>query len=579
MSENQNTRYPSIDKPWLKYYSSEAINTPLPEQTLYEHIWERNKNNLNTIALYYFGRCYTYQKMFREIDAAANAFYAIGVRENDIVTICMPTTPETVFSIYALNKIGAVVNMIDLATNDSFFVERLSSTHSKCLVLLDTLEGKAVALLEQSMQEKIILVSPTNALPLVQVVRDLKEKRLMKKSEKKNDRIIRWNSFIKLGKHVVAPQFPYEQNHPALIVYTGGTTGVPKGAVLSNDGINATITQLKHTGIQSKTGDKYLDIMPPFIAYGVVCGIHNPLSERQEIIIIPKLDPHKFPIYIKKFKPNHIIGVPALFETMIRSDILQKENLGFIHNLICGGDKLTPVSEDRINTFLSEHHSCAKVAQGFGMTEVGTSVTYTVPTSYSPKPNHIGIPLSHTTIKICEPDTEEELEYLKPGEICINTPSIMLGYYNNPQETEKTIKTHSDGRVWVHSKDIGYMDEQGELYFVDRLKRMIIRHDGHNVWPGAIEQIIETHHAVDACAVVGIKTKENTNGEIPTAFIVLKKDFKTTQAQVIEEIDKLCKQHLPGRDVAQVYKVIPALPKTSIGKIDYRTLEKESIES
>ena len=276
-------------------------------------------------------------------------------------------------------------------------------------------------------------------------------------------------------------------------------------------------------------------------------------------------------------KPNHIIGVPALFETMSKSSELKTKDLSFIKNLICGGDRLTIASEKQINDFLNEHKSNAKVAQGFGMTEVGTSVTYTMNNTNESTNNHIGCPLSATNIKIVKPGTEEELTYNEKGEICISTPSHMLGYFNNISETNNVLKKHSDGKMWIHSQDLGYISENGELYFIDRMKRMIIRHDGHNVWPGAIEEIISKHYAVENCVVIGIPTIDNTNGVIPTAVIVLKEKYKNDAQKIILEIDELCKKMLPERDKAQNYIIRDFLPKTSIGKIDFKSVEDEEI--
>lgn len=573
MKQKQPTGYPSIDKPWLKYYDEQAWVLQLPQQSLYEHIYSRNKDNMSSNALMYFGKRITYKEMFHEIDIVASAFASIGVKEGEIVSFLMPTIPETIYALYAVNKIGAIANMLDLSTNDAFIHDRIKTTKSKCLLVLDALKERILSLCDDLAIEKVISISPTNSLPIIDYLSKLKQKK--DRSITSISVAVEWKKFIKLGtqKNSIRP-IPYKKARPALIVYTGGTTGVPKGAVLSNDGINATIMQLKETGIKSKPGDRYLDIMPPFIAYGVVCGIHNPLSERQEIVIIPKLDPIKFPRYIVKYKPNHIIGVPALFESMLISPDLKKKKLSFLQNIICGGDKLSMSSEKKINAFLSEHQSMAQIAQGFGMTEVGTSVTFTVSHHAELRENHIGIPLVLTNIKIVVPGTDKELKYNEKGEICIATPSVMLGYYDNDMETQNVLKKHADGVMWIHSKDIGYMDTDGELYFLDRIKRMIVRHDGHNVWPGAIEQIISTHYAVEACTVIGIKNKDNTNGATVAAVIVLKNEYIEQKIKVLKEIDLMCRERLPGRDIAQVYKTIECIPKTPLGKTDYRALEE-----
>ena len=567
--------YASLDKPWLKYYSESDLMLEFPKQTLYEHILTRNIDNLEFCALNYFGHKVTYREMFEKIDEVAKSFLSLGIKKGDVVSFCMPTTPETIYSIYALNKIGAVANMIDLTTDNENVLDRINSTSSKYLIMLDSLEEKINEIKDKSTLETIVSVSPTNSLPaVVNFFIKLKSKQLFKKIEDKM--YISWKDFIKKGKNIdKVNSVLYEENLPTLIVYTGGTTGIPKGAVLSNDGINSTIVQLKQTGIHSNPGDKYLDIMPPFIAYGVVCGIHNPLSERQELVIIPKFEASKFPGYLKKYKPNHVIGVPALFETMTKSPELKDEDLSYLKNMICGGDKLTPASKLLIDEFLQQHNSDAKVAQGFGMTEVGTSVTYTLSCLENPTANNIGSPLARTNIKIVAPGTKDELSYNERGEICITTPSIMLGYYQNEIETDNVLKEHEDGYKWIHSQDIGYMNEMGELFFLDRMKRMIVRPDGHNVWPGVIENLISSHYAVSSCVVVGISCDNSTNGAIPTAFIVLKEEYLGNDEKIIQEIDELSKKTLPGRDIALDYKIRESLPKTNVGKVDFRLVEQQ----
>lgn len=572
------TGYASIDKPWLKYYSEESLTKDLPKQTLYEHILERNQKNLETYALNYFGKRITYKELFKKIDDVSKSFLKMGIKKGDVVSFCMPTTPETIYAIYALNKIGAIVNMIDLTTDSENILNRINNTSTKYLIMVDFLKEKIDVIKDKTNLEKIISVSPTNSLSLmVNLIINIKNKKI--KTNLKDKDYIDWKEFIKIGeKTKEMKQVCYEENMPALIVYTGGTTGIPKGAVLSNDGINSTILQLKQTTIKSNPGEKYLDIMPPFIAYGVVCGIHNPLSEQQEIVIIPKFEATKFAGYLKKYKPNHVIGVPALFETMTQSKELQNEDLSYLKNMICGGDKLTPASKELIDNFLSEHNSKAKVAQGFGMTEVGTSVTFTLDCLENPTANNIGSPLSHTNVKIVNPGTQDELTYNQKGEICITTPSKMLGYYKNITETNNVLKEHEDMNKWIHSGDIGYINEKGELFFVDRMKRMIVRPDGHNVWPGVIENLISTHYAVSACVVVGISCDNNTNGAIPTAFIILKDEYLGQEEKIIREIDELSKKTLPGRDIALDYKIRKNLPKTNVGKIDFRLVEKQENE-
>lgn len=207
------------------------------------------------------------------------------------------------------------------------------------------------------------------------------------------------------------------------------------------------------------------------------------------------------------------------------------------------------------------------------MTEMGSAATFTA-TDECNIPGSVGIPTHRTEVKVIDHDTGEELGYNIQGELCMTGSTMMLGYYQNDSETNKVMRRHPDGKIWIHTGDIGYMTEDGVIYIVDRIKRMVIRPDGHNVWPSQIEEVVIRHPGVKDCAVVGMPNPENKNGKIPTAFIVVEDGYEATE-ELIKDIDRFSKVHLPERDVAMAYRFIDKLPLTLVGKVDYRTLEKE----
>lgn len=234
--------------------------------------------------------------------------------------------------------------------------------------------------------------------------------------------------------------------------------------------------------------------------------------------------------------------------------------------------------EKKINKFLSEHNATPFVYKGYGMTEVSSAIVSTLGCPGGNKFASLGVPFKNNIVAIFEPGTENELKYGEQGEIYVSSPSMMLGYYKNESETKNIFSTHKDGSVWIHTKDIGYMDEDGHLYFVDRIKRMIVRPDGHNVWPSRIENIIGGHEDVSDCAVIGAKNTTGSNGQIPTAFIVLRNHSKSND-EIEAEIHSMCLEKLPERDVAQRYIFIEKLPLTLVGKVDYRELENIANQS
>ncbi len=422
--------------------------------------------------------------------------------------------------------------------------------------------------------EQIVVVPLSESMPFYTKIGFWFTKGRKIPSIPRNGLYVYWKKFLSSEKSIMPQYAAYKKNTPAAVIYTGGTTGISKGALLSNDSLTAMAVQSIYDAPRLYEGERFLEIMPPFIAYGLVFGFFIPFCACLENILIPVFDPKKFAKLVLKYKPNHVVGVPAFFESLANSTDVGDQKLDFLMCAITGGDRLLPSSEKHINDFFKEHGCKYSILKGYGMTEMGSAATFTA-TEDCNIPGSVGIPTHRTEVKIIDHDTGKELGYNVQGEICITGSTMMLGYFQNDSETNKVMHTHPDGKAWIHTGDIGYMTEDGIIYIVDRIKRMIIRPDGHNVWPSQIEAIISKHSAVSECAVVGIPSVENQNGRIPTAYIVLSKGFSGTDS-LIREIDDFCKEYLPERDAAMAYIFCEKLPLTLIGKVDYRALEKEA---
>lgn len=558
-----NTGYPSIDKPWLKYHNEGAFDAPMPERTIYEYLWENNKDHLDDVALTYFDRRITYGEMFKNIDKTAAAFSAIGIKSGDVVAICSITTPEVIYCLYALSRLGATSNMIDPRTNIERMKEYLKTSNTKLIVAIDKCLPKIAKIKSDGFCGEVIEISAKNSLsPIMKMGYSLKNK------SEKIDVGIKWQRFIKMAAPVETA--PYQKGKTATIVYTGGTTGVPKGAMLSDDTFNTIGFQYILCKAEYHRGQNFLNIMPPFIAYGIVCGIHMPLILGFNDVIIPLFDPEKFDELVIKYKPSHVFGVPTHYEKLAESPKMANCDLSFLVTAGAGGDALSVKMETKINEFLKFHNGRYGIVKGYGMTEVGSVATFCFEDKN--KIGSVGIPHCKTVVSAFEPDTDKELMYNQEGEICLSTPAMMVGYLANAEETKKVIRKHSDGKLWIHTGDIGYVDEDGFVFIKGRIKRMIIRPDGHNVFPTTIENVVLEHTAVESCAVVGKSDPEYVTGNWPVAFIVLKPEFKNNPS-VLSEIKSLCDDKLPPRDTATEFFEIDDLPLTNIGKVDYKALE------
>lgn len=573
--------YPSIDKPWLKYYPEELISFELPNKTIYEYAFEANADNMDNIALEFMGNKIKYKEFFEKIAETEKAFRKIGIKKGDTVSFCTATMPETFYSFYALNKIGAIANMIDPRTNISSIKSFIEDANSKMIVFIDIAYPKMVSIINELNIENIMSLSVADSLPThLKIAYKTKElvENINKKKQSVNKKIIDWKTFIKNGKNYsfVSEDLGDKLSLPSGIVYTSGTTGVPKGSVMNNKNFLSMVYQNHAANMGWDKNDIFLGIMPPFIAYGLVCGFSLPICNGMQIDIIPKFEADKFDEYIIKHRPNHIMGVPAYLDSLTKSEKLKNRDLSFIKTAIVGGDKLVISSEKRINEFLSSHGSKATVSKGYGMTEMSSNAVYTV-NSDSNKVGSVGIPLVENYFKIID-DNGNEVGYDEIGEVCLGGPTLIDGYLNKPEENKKVFKIE-DGQRWVHTGDNAYMSKDGLVYFQDRLKRIIVRSDGHNVWPSKIEQIIEENPHVKQCCVTGVKDPNVENGEVPTAFIVLNEGSLDIAEEIIQEINDASLTKLPERDIALEYYVQDELPLTPVGKIDYLKLSQEGTKN
>jgi len=559
-------------RPWHKFYAKDLLKqkVKIPDMSLYEFIYQNNKERQSNIAINYFGKKITYYELFYAIDVCAKALTSQGVREGDVVSICMANTPEAVIAFYAVSKIGAIANMIHPLSAEEEIKQALIDTNSVVLIAINASYKNIKNVIEETNVYKVVIVSPRDSMPTITGIGYylLEERKVF--IPKSDEKFIRWGDFMVKGTKYNTKVLKHTtKDTPAVILHSGGTTGTPKNILLSNGNINVVIGQAQVSLPDIDDTDSFLCILPMFHCFGLVETIHFPLGTGCTLNLIPRFDASRFDKLLTKYKSTVIPGVPTLFEAMIKNKHMEKVDLSNVKYVVSGGDTLTEEKNLAVNDFLKEHNCQNRIVQGYGLSETSGGCVFPAPGAYALGSS--GIALIGNDIKIVDVNTHEELGPNQEGEIMISGPSVMLGYLNNDKETNEVLEKDKKGRVWVHTGDMGYLNEDGLLFFVQRLKRLIIV-SGYNVFPSHIEDVLERHEAVLSCCVVGIPHPYKV--QVPKAFIVLNESYKNN-SKVKKSIEEYCQKNLSKYMIPKEFEYRESLPKTMIGKVDYRKLENE----
>ncbi len=560
-----------IPAPWKKYYDDNEFNIKIPNISIYEQIKRTCLRYPNSIAIEYLGNKIKYKKFLKKIDRCAISFKYNGVKKGDIISICLPNVPEALICLYALNKIGAIGNMIHPLSAEEEIKESLISTKSKYLVMIDMFYSKVKNIISSTNVKKVIFVSASNSMKFYM---KLPYKIMnIKKYEHYHLNKLYTNWFLFNLKSLFVNKKnikfkKYTKNTPAVILHSGGTSGKPKNVVIQNRAFLLLTEQDKVIVKNMNVGEGCLAIMPNFHGFGLAVSMHVQIACGYKCILVPTFDPKKFDVLLNKTKPSIIFGVPTLFEALINSNNVKNLDLSNLKYVISGGDTLPKTLEDDVNRYLIKHNADTIITQGYGLTEALSAIC--LGTKKINKSGSIGIPMPGNYIKIINPATRERCKYNEVGEICIHNKALMLGYLNNETETNEALQMHDDGHIWLHTGDLGYMDEDGFTFYKGRSKRMIIC-SGYNVYPSHIESVIESHPAVLQCSVVGMPHPYKK--EVPKAFIVLKSGFHGLFIK--SEIKEFCKKNLEHHMVPYKFIYRKSLPKTKIGKVDFRKLMED----
>ena len=559
------------ERPWLKFYEEENIpgNIEYPDCSMVDMVMQSAEKWPDNVAYTYYGHKVTYKNFIKKIEKVARALKNYGVKEGDRVTICMPNTPEGITMVYAVNMVGAICNMVHPLSSEKELEYYIKVAESKYVLVFDAVFDKIYRLRDTAGLERIIVVRPSDGLGFLKqkMYRLLHVKKV--RLPQNDSRVVLWEDFI-------ANSYFYQGNYheerggadPAIIMYSGGTTGAPKAVLLSNLNINAESLCDAAVIRQIVPGATVLSILPLFHCFGLGVCIHTPLCRGMGCILIPAFSHKQFADIIRKNEPNFIVGVPTLFEALVNTK-LKHDDLKSVTAVICGGDALNQTLRDKVNNYLKAHGSNAKIRVGYGLTEGSGAVCLSPENTFAD--GIIGAPLPDIDFKIVKNDTFKEQPVGEEGEICISGPLVMMGYLGDDAETAQAIRIHGDGKIWLHTGDLGRLGDDGLIYFAQRLKRMIIS-SGYNIYPTHLESIINSHEAVLTSTVIGVD--HPYKGQVPKAFIVLKQGYKPGK-RLEKEIRELLERNVPIYALPTAYEFRDKLPQTLVGKVAFKKLEAE----
>ena len=559
-----------VKTPWKPYMGDVPMHLDYFQGSMFDAVERIADMYPNNIAFDFMGRSVTYRKMVQEIEKCAKSLKTLGVRVGDKVTIAMPNCPQAIYMFYAVNLVGGIANMIHPLSAEKEIEFYLNASESTTAITLDQFYNKFEHIRQNTGIINIIIASVKDALSrTIRAGYMLTEGRKIQKIPA-DAPIIRWKEFFNMGSRY---RWKYkvhkEGKDPAVILYSGGTTGITKGILLSNLNFNALGQQIIATNPMFRPGDRMLAVMPMFHGFGLGVSIHSMLSQGGRCVLVPRFTPQSYAKLLLKHRCNFIAGVPTLYEALLRLPTMDGADLSFLKGVFSGGDSLSIELKKKFDKFLYDHKAVIQVREGYGTTETVTACCLTPPHMF--KEGSIGVPFPDTYIKIVEPDTDQEVPYGTEGEICLSGPTVMMGYLHHPEETAQTLQTHEDGLTWVHTGDLGYMDPDGFVYFRQRLKRMIVT-SGYNVYPSQMENILDAHELVQMSCVIGVP--DPLKMQKVKAFVMLKPGVEAN-AGTRDALLGYCRKHVAKYAMPYDIEFRDELPKTLVGKVAYRVLEEE----
>ena len=556
-------------RPWLRFYGRVPHSLDYPEVTLYEAVVQTAARVPDAIAWDFLDTESNYRDFVAAIDRCADALASFGLRTGERMLISMPTSPQGIIAFYAANKLGIVPAMIHPRSTGSEIERYLSASGARVVLTLDGFYRVFAQLTPEAPLKTLILARiPDYLPPLKKLGFWLTHGR--KIAAVPPDGRVRWWSDLMAARYPPAPRAATTTHDPAAILFSGGTTGVPKGVLLSNRNLIAEGMQAAAWVGVSRT-DAILAILPIFHGFGLGVCVNAVVMAGGKTILVPQFDAKVVARLLRSKRPNLLAGVPTLYDALSKEPSLAKSDLSCLRATFSGADTLPRPVKERFDKLVADGGGSAKLVEGYGLTEAVTAIMAMPLDEY--REGSIGIPFPDMVAKICRLGTTEEAAPGEEGEICVAGPSVMLGYLNDPGATAETLKRHADGRVWLHTGDLGKMEADGFFSFTLRLKRLI-KSSGFNVYPAQVEGVLYEHPLVAEACVVGLPDPSQI--ERVKAYVVLK-DASQASAATRQALIEHCQKSLIKWSCPREIEFKTALPKTRLGKVDYKVLVREHV--
>ena len=555
--------------PWEKFMGVVPMHLEYPDGTMYSVIEDIAKKYPDNVALHFMHSKITFKELIKNIKKVAKAFQKLGLGKDDKILIAMPNCPQAIYAFYATNLIGAIAHMIHPLSAQKEIVFYIKDSKCKLVLTINGFYKKFANAIKESSVKYFLLADLKDALnPVMKIGYSLTTGRKIPKIPRSAD-VIYWKNFLKKTRDIKLIETDKSNDDVAVVLYSGGTTGTSKGIALTNMNFNALSRQIVATNPMFEIGDSMLAAMPLFHGFGLGVCIHSMLANGGCCLLVPRFTADSYSKLVIKSRCNFIAGVPTLFEALTRSKCMKNADLSCLKGVFSGGDSLSIELKAKFDNFLKERNSSIQIREGYGTTECVTASCLT-PLTVA-KEGSIGIPFPDTYYKIVKPNTEIELPYGEEGEIILAGPTVMKEYTNNKEETEQVLHKDEYGTIWLHTGDLGVMDEDGFIYFKGRIKRLIIT-SGYNVYPAQLENIIEKHEAIQMSCVIGVRDAYKMHKV--KAYVVLKKGYSPSN-ELKKEILEHCKLYVPKYAMPYDVEFRESLPTTLVGKVAYRILEEE----